>query len=119
MKTILEVSSQQEVRYEMSDEIFDLIAGLLKHRFVKTVKRAITMLPPELVAQVTVGPPVKREPAVRGHKASFIWEDEVLDLPREWQQEYQCRFIEPDQGWTKLGRPIFPVESKPKGEETQ
>jgi hypothetical protein len=118
MKTILEISSRQEVRYEMPDEVYELIARILDHRFVKTVRRAVAMLPPELAAQVTVGRPVKREPTVRGHKASFIYEDEVLDLPREWKQEYMCQFIEPDQGWNSLGRPIFPVQPKPKGEDT-
>lgn len=113
MKTILEIGSRQEVRYEMPDEVFDLVTDLLRHRLAKTVKRAVAMLPAELAAQVTAEPQKRQEPVrLRGWQANVMVLDDFAFFDgkyREWKQFWPP---EPSEGWSVPDRPIFPDRSK-------
>lgn len=95
MKIITEISPEEEVRWEMTDEIFDLVTHF---RLAKTMKQAVETLPADLQSQVrkfTICRPLDTN-KIRGYRANLFLVDEgPYQRELEFKQEYQCEFWKP------------------------
>lgn len=94
MKTILEISPDKETRYEMPDDVYDLVEAALDIGFAKTVKAAVANLPDNLrrLVEVTaICKPLSAGP-LRGYRGEVLMMDDLV----EWKQEYECEFIPPE-----------------------
>ncbi len=111
MKTIIEIRPDRETRYEMPDQVYDLIEAALQFGYVKTVKVAVTSLPGDLRRQVKVICKPLRGGPLRGQRADILIVDEPV-----FKQEHQCQFW--NEVLEKREPPIFPDHSKEREEES-
>ncbi len=111
MKTIKEIRPEGETRYEMPDEVYEVIEAALRWGVVKTVSAAVARLPADLRRQVKVTMVCKALPAgpLRGRMVHVMMIDDY-----SFNSEYQQTPIppEPEQSLDALGRPIFRDQSK-------
>ncbi len=107
MKTILEITPQDETRYEMPDDLYEAIELALAAGSARSVKAALAGLPIELRRQVKVYlicKPLASGP-LRGLRANVLMVDDYA-----FKQEYQCQFC--DEVPKDRVPPVFPDRSR-------